>query len=169
MKNIHILKGCHFSTFLPRIIKTNELFKKSIKIKFDESCKYIIDEHSCVNKLWGFCNGLFGVHKDSWRFGWTYDINEDKINIWVYIYNSGKLTKKIIYKLDFDKEYELTIEFKKFDKTSYLINFNINSELISQYYISEFKMKKYLLELGFYFGGKSKAPHNIRIDFNRIY
>ena len=77
---LHIIKGFHYSTFLPRIYKPG--ITKTVKVKFDKSCAYNIGEKSCVNKLWGFSVGLFGVHKNSYRFGWTYE--EDKIIIWKF-------------------------------------------------------------------------------------
>ena len=165
---LHIFKNFHYSTFLPKIIKNVGGVTRSVKVKFNRSCMYTISEDSRVNKLWGFCNGLFGVHKDSWRFGWTYNTNKDKINIWSYIYNFGKLTKKRICVIDFDKEYELTLEVRKFDKTSYLVNFSVDNELMGQYYTSEFELKNYLLELGFYFGGNNRSPHKMILEFVRI-
>jgi hypothetical protein len=89
---LYILKNWHYSTFFPRICKVKGI--KTVKIKFDRSCAYNINEKSCVNKLWGFSSGLFGVHKNSYRFGWTYDSVSDKIVIWAYIYRNGKLFKE---------------------------------------------------------------------------
>jgi hypothetical protein len=65
---VRILKGFHYSTFFPKIYRFCSENKKSIRVKFDKSCVYKIDEKSCVNKLWGFSIGLFGVHKNSYRF-----------------------------------------------------------------------------------------------------
>ena len=110
---------------------------------------------------------MFGVHKNSWRFGWTYNTNEDKINIWSYIYNSNKLTKKRIYIIDFDKEYDFRMNIVKND-SSYSLNLYINNELIVQYCITDLILKHYLLELGFYFGGSTRAPHNMCLEFDRM-
>jgi hypothetical protein len=64
-------------------------------------------EKSCVNKLFGFCFG-FGVHKNSARFGWTYNKETNKIDIWCYFYNDGKLTKKSVFEFadDIDLEFD---------------------------------------------------------------
>lgn len=105
-----ILPNFHYSTFIPRIYKSNTI--RSVKIKFDKSCKYSIQERSCVNKLWGFSSGLFGVHKNSYRFGWTYDSVSDKIIIWAYIYRNGKLFKEQLTECNFDVEYTFTMEIK---------------------------------------------------------
>jgi hypothetical protein len=66
---LYILKGCHYSTFIPKFYKAKD-FNKSVYIKFSDSCLYEINEPSCVNKLWGFAYGL-GIHRNSVRFGWT--------------------------------------------------------------------------------------------------
>lgn len=151
---LHIIKGFHYSTFIPRIYKSCN--NKTVKIKFDKSCAYNIDEKSCVNKLWGFSVGLFGVHKNSYRFGWTYE--DDKIIIWTYCYINGKLHKKRLTECEFDKEYECSIELC--DKV--ILNFN---GVKSEFPIYELRT---LFELGFYFGGKTRSPHNMKIYFNRI-
>ena len=90
---LYIIKGFHYSTFFPKIYRFRSENKKSVQVKFDKSCAYKIDEKSCVNKLWGFSVGLFGVHKNSYRFGWTYE--NDKIIIWTYSYINGKLQKEM--------------------------------------------------------------------------
>ena len=155
--HVRILKGFHYSTFFPRIYRFRSENEKSIQVKFDKSCAYKISEKSCVNKLWGFSNGLFGVHKNSYRFGWTYE--NDKIIIWVYSYINGKLQKEKLTECEFDKEYQCSISIN--DKV--IFNFNgvtKEKELSST--------KNFLLELCFYFGGKTRAPKNMKIEFKRI-
>lgn len=152
-----ILPHFHYSTFIPRIYKSNTI--KSVKIKFDESCKYSIQERSCVNKLWGFSSGLFGVHKNSYRFGWTYDSVSDKIIIWAYIYRNGKLFKERLAECNFDVEYTFTMEIK--DKVTLTVG-----TIQKTYEVS--KPKFWLLELGFYFGGVTRSPHKMKINFKRI-
>ena len=152
-----ILPHFHYSTFVPRIYKSNTI--KSVKIKFDKSCKYSIQERSCVNKLWGFSSGLFGVHKNSYRFGWTYDSVSDKIIIWAYIYRNGKLFKEKLTECNFDVEYTFTMEIK--DKVTLTVG-----TIQKTYEVP--KPKSWLLELGFYFGGVTRSPHKMKINFKRI-
>lgn len=151
---LYIIKGFHYSTFLPRIYKPG--VTKTIKVKFDKSCAYNIQESSCVNKLWGFSVGLFGVHENSYRFGWTYE--NGKIIIWTYSYINGRLYKNRLTECEFDKEYECNISIH--DK----VVFNFNGV------VREAKLFKsnWLLELGFYFGGKTRSPHTMHISFERI-
>ena len=155
--HVRILKGFHYSIFFPKIYRFRSENKKSIQVKFDKSCAYKIDEKSCVNKLWGFSIGLFGVHKNSYRFGWTYE--NDKIVIWVYSYINGKLQKEKLTECEFDKEYQCSISIDN------KVIFNFNGVTKERELRST---KKFLLELGFYFGGKTKAPNNMKIEFKRI-
>ena len=155
--HVRIFKGFHYSTFFPKIYRFCSEHKKSIQVKFDKSCAYKIDEKSCVNKLWGFSIGLFGVHDNSYRFGWTYD--NDKIVIWVYSYINGKLQKEKLTECEFDKEYQCSISIN--DKVIFNFNGVTKEKQLSS-------TKKFLLELGFYFGGKTRAPKNMKIEFKRI-
>ena len=55
MKTYTIHKGCHYSNFVPRIQLLSQVNYMSQHgcIVFDESCKYEINEASCVNKICG--------------------------------------------------------------------------------------------------------------------
>lgn len=155
---LNILKGWHYSNFFPRVFLFKQPFTKSVTVKFDRSCMYSIDEKSCVNKLWGFSVGLFGVHQNSFRFGWTYNQELDTIDIWSYAYLSGRLYKKRMGSCEFNKEYTFTIVLN--DKVT----------LYFDDHIAEFQLIEWrplLLELGFYFGGNTKAPHKMNIEFNK--
>jgi hypothetical protein len=153
---LYIIKGFHYSTFIPNFYNANNGLTKKVKIRFDKSCVYNIDEKSCVNKLWGFSVGLFGVHKNSYRFGWTYE--NDKIIIWSYCYINGKLHKKQLTECEFDKEYECSIEI--YDKATLIFN-----GVKIEFPVYESGL---LMELGFYFGGETRCPNNMKINFNRI-
>ncbi len=150
-----ILKGCHYSTFLPKFHKATNL-KKSVSVSFNENCLYKIDEKSCVNKLWGFACNL-GIHKNSFRFGWTSDGN--LIYIWIYVYINGILTKQKIGSCCVNTQQVLSIEIKE-----NRVIFQINEKIVN--IISLKVCPIFFTELGFYFGGNSKAPHKMWIDFN---
>ena len=167
MKKLYILKGFHYSTFLPRFFKLNNKLSKTIKATFNKSSIYNIDEKSCVNKLWGFTNGLFGVHKNSYRFGWTYDESNEEINIWIYTYINGRLHKKLLTTVDFDNEYTYTITLEKLNEEVCKVTYNFDNKIIEEIEIPT-TLNKYSLELGFYFGGSTRAPHNMCLEFNRV-
>ena len=152
---LYILKGLHYSTFIPKFHKYKDV-KKAIRVQFNESCLYEIEEESCVNKLWGFACGL-GVHKNSFRFGWS--VVGDKIQIWSYNYTKGKLTKEKIMLCNIDTTYTFSIELKGHD-----VLFYIDNQLLKMYTLECDPV--FLTQLGFYFGGNSRAPHTMWVDFN---
>lgn len=167
MKKLYILKGFHYSTFLPKFFKLNNKLSKTVKATFNKSTIYDINEKSCVNKLWGFTNGLFGVHKNSFRFGWTYDKSNEEINIYTYTYINGRLHKKWLTTVDFDTEYQYTITLEKVNDNVCKVTYNFDNKLIEVVELPTI-INKYSLELGFYFGGSTRAPHNMNINFERI-
>lgn len=167
MAKIYILRGFHYSTFLPRFFKLNNKLSKTVKATFNKSTIYDINEKSCVNKLWGFTNGLFGVHKNSFRFGWTYDKSNEEINIYTYTYINGRLHKKWLTTVDFDTEYQYTITLEKVNDSVCKVTYNFDNKLIEVMELPTI-INKYSLELGFYFGGSTRAPHNMNINFERI-
>lgn len=158
-----IFKGFHISTFLPKFYFLNkrEEIEETYKITFNESCRYTINEKSCVNKLFGYCFGLFQVHKNSVRFGWTYSEENDKVIIWIYTYQESKLNKFKIYECEISgKEYEFSIKtsIKRQETFFYINGIEVYKTNVNIY-------SKIIATLGFYFGGKTRAPHKIKIDY----
>lgn len=172
MKTYKIYKGCHYSNFLPRIQLLSKVsyMSQSGCIVFDESCKYEIDETSCVNKLFGFCFG-FGVHKNSIRFGWTYNAATNQIYIWKYFYISGKLEKEKIFACEVGEAnfYEILVNKSNNAENEYLITLKINNKKVyplDDYYTKIQSNKCFITTLGPYFGGNTRAPHTMKIDYH---
>ena len=140
-------------------------FSQGGNIIFADNCKYEIDEKSCVNKLYGFCLGLFGVHKNSIRFGWTYNKETDNIDLWKYVYSDGKLTKKVIASCKTGEEHSYLIEGwickDENNDTVYDIRFRLDGNKIDTAIVKSNKW--FAWTLGPYFGGNTKAPHKINI------
>lgn len=131
-------------------------------VTFTDSCRYEIDEPSCVNKLFGVTHGLFGVHKNSDRFGWTYNKETDKINIWIYYYDNGNLIKKIIDSVCIGERNA----FKIYTDTERNLEFSINDNILKIH--PQGPGKKWHVLLTPYFGGNSVAPHRIEIEMKRF-
>ena len=166
MKTYTILKGCHYSNFMPCFKFLNEIIEFTGTFEFDKSCKYEINEKSCVNKLFGFCFG-FGVHKDSVRFGWTYNNDIEKILIWSYVYKNGKLHKHEIKHFDVETQHKYKIKVQRIEpieqnkRHSYNIHLYIDDDL---YDICKLSTNRLIITtLGPYFGGNTKAPHKMKI------
>ena len=157
MKKWTILKGCHYSNFIPsiRLLKEETVFTETIE--FTNSCRYYIEEASCVNKLFGFCFGLFGVHKNSARFGWKYNTSTSKIDILEYYYKDGKLIKNPVAEISIGEKIAYRIKVTKQQVTLYINNKPVST---MQFDVK----KKLLLTLGFYFGGNTRAPHTMNVN-----
>ena len=164
MKDYIIHKGCHYSNFFPRIYQAKDVMIQRKKIIFTDSCKYGIDEESCVNKLFGFCFG-FGVHENSARFGWTYNKGLNEIFILRYVYNNGHLDKKKVFTCKIGSEHAYQISAYRLingvDEKAYEIQFWIDGEEVSSVVL--FSKKHFVTTLGPYFGGNNRAPHKITI------
>ena len=162
MKTYTIPKFCHYSNFFPKFYCLNKpQIKLTWKVKFTESCKYEINEKSCVNKLFGFCFGL-GVHKNSLRFGWTYNKETNNIFIWHYDYSKGRLMKLKLYSCDINEEHEYKVILRK-QNNDYIGGLVIdgNEESAMRF---ENITSKFITTLGPYFGGETRAPHKIIIE-----
>lgn len=174
MKIYTIYKGCHYSNFIPRIqliSNVNHIAHYGC-IVFDESCKYEIDEDSCVNKLFGFCFG-FGVHKNSVRFGWTYNAPINQIYIWKYFYINGKLEKEKIFACEVGEQHFYEILVNKSNNDEYLVTLKIDNKKVyplDSEYIKMQSNKCFVTTLGPYFGGNTRAPHTMKIEYHgRVY
>ena len=171
MKTYKIYKGCHYSNFFPRIQLISQVNKllQSGNLVFDESCKYEIDESSCVNKLFGFCFG-FGVHKNSVRFGWTYNAPTNQIYIWKYFYIDGKLEKEKIFACEVDEphSYEILVNKSYNAENKYFITLKIDNQKVypvDNFYSTIKSDKCFITTLGPYFGGNTRAPHTMKIEY----
>ena len=169
MRIYKILKGWHYAkNFIPRLqlICNCNYIQQGGDMTFTDSCKYEIDEESCVNKLFGFSFGLFGVHKNSARFGWTYNSEMNEIFIWKYVYDNGKLTKEKIFSCNIGETHAYDIDAWTYDSDkkgykTYGICFKIDGKKIAETKIESNKW--FVLTLGPYFGGNTRAPHKICI------
>ena len=171
MKTYIIRKGCHYSNFFPRIQLLSQVNYLSHHgcIVFDESCKYEIDEASCVNKLFGFCFG-FGVHKNSIRFGWTYNAPTNQIYVGKYFYINGKLEKEKIFACELGEAhfYEILVDKANNAKDTYFITLKIDNKKVyplNDEYPKIRSNKCFITTLGPYFGGNTRAPHTMKIEY----
>lgn len=165
IKTYTILKGCHYSNFIPCLKFIDDEMKFQSIYSFDKSCAYSISEKSCVNKLFGFCFG-FGVHEDSVRFGWTYNEDIDKIVIWKYIYDKGILHKHNLCNISLNTEHTFTIKLRRAGAAEnyrfmYVVDLYIDGYLYDVHTLSSNKL--ILTTLGPYFGGNTRAPHKMKI------
>lgn len=143
------------------------LSKKRIafKVMFDSSCKYFIDGEDMqdINKLFGI--GYFpNHHKDSARFGWRYNENLNKIELFAYCYVNGKRISEFITTVPFNQFYVLQINI-----TSTFYSFIVKKdgfEVTTQ--VQHNNSKKFGYPLGIFFGGNQPAPKTITIEMKKL-
>lgn len=134
-------------------------------VKFDESCRYDLgnDDQFDTNKLVGI-GYLWHHHKDSARFGWRYSHEKGKIEIMAYCYVNGERIIDHLADIFIGEKYTIKIEIVK---TGYWLSVRgpgYTSEKIYRYSHN----KKLQYGLWPYFGGTSTAPHEIKIQIERV-
>jgi hypothetical protein len=159
--NYFVLKGCHYSNFIPNLFLVSNFISQGYRVTFDESCKYEIEEESCVNKLFGFCFG-FGVHHNSVRFGWTYNKETNNVFIWKYIYLNGKLQKSKIFSCEIGSIHDYNLRAVRHGNF-YDVEFIIDNKVIDR--CTVYRSCFFVTSLGLYFGGNSRAPHIIKVKY----
>jgi hypothetical protein len=170
MKTIKILKNWHYAInqlpFLPVYVKKHKTVTRIYQ--FTDSCRYSIDEPSCVNKLFGWSIGMH--HTNSVRVGWSYDNQTEMIQLWSYYYIGGKLEKKKLCQVNIDEDVKISIASSVVylhGKNTICYDIFINDRVLDMK-ITDEKIKSFGYTLETYFGGESKAPHKILIKFKKM-
>jgi len=143
--------------------------KKNItyKVKFTESTIYGLDdiENYGINKLFGLTFGLFGVHKNSARFGWR-PLSKDKISIYAYCYVNGIRQQKEIIRVKTNEYLEMSIKLKE---NKYLFRIkSLENMYSSTYEIQHDSIPKFGYVNFIYFGGKRVCPQDMTIGMEKI-
>lgn len=136
-------------------------------VKFDESCLYeVLDWEDDTNKLAGWS---YGIHtKNSIRVGWRPSrINKGRIELSLYIYDSGIRTMHTVGEVDVNKEYRIVLEV--FHKLANLYVVGIIPEERSLFEQVEVSMiPKWGYNLGCYFGGNMESPKDMKIWIKKL-
>lgn len=150
-----ILKGFHYSFGVaPKIYTTPTVLSK--QITFTDSCRYNLnsDDQLDINKLFGI--GYFpSHHHNSVRFGWRYDLKQDKIEILAYWYENKIRKNTSLFFANIGKQYEYNIYVLK--------EFHVLSVKNVVGYTVFVPSQRYGFSLSPYFGGNRQAPHTIKI------
>ncbi len=132
------------------------------RFNFASSCLYNLpynpntdeeNDNGDINKLIGFSH--LHVHRNSQRFGWNCNWNEQKINIFSYFYKNKIRNDKLLQSINTKEDIEVT---------------HILTKGLVRYYINDVFMCKNEIPkiiIGYknfsYFGGTKKAPHIMQI------
>lgn len=155
----------------------------AFKVMFDTSCKYLLpgEDQQDINKLFGIAYvpwyliplaiishwfiALFRNqhHHNSARFGWRYNENINKIEIFAYCYVDGKRISDVVAMVPFNQFVEMQIEI---GPTFYLFSVKKDQiELSTQ--VEHSNKKKWGYPLGVYFGGNQPAPKTMKVEMKK--
>ena len=193
MGTFRIKQGAHFHQ-VPPVSTLPWLGEQSMQrhVTFDESCRYgsVPYHRQDVNKLFGLSFGLpidyFGkergwvasVHNNSARFGWRWNPTNQCIELLAYVYNNG------VRNQDAQMNFPVVLQVKPGEKVWCHIGATFDHESgIPVYEFSAIapgqrggskdvlrpaKLPNYGLTHGLYFGGELTAPHEMRIQIDRV-
>jgi hypothetical protein len=156
----------HFPFLRYSFPRTFGIFKDikniELSVKFPTSCNYRHGNNDDldINKLLGVSFGIFGVHENSIRIGWN--IQDNKPSLWLYYYNYGLRYHVKLGSFDFEKEYNLNINFK--DDGMTVEGANGHSYIFIKRFFEFEEVSKYAFLLQPYFGGNRKPPHKMDIE-----
>jgi len=137
-------------------------------VKFDESCRYNLgnEDQLDVNKLVGI-GYLWSHHKDSARFGWSYNLMADGIDLWAYCYVSGRREIKHICFCEIGKEYHIVLNASSICYHLHAYE-RYSTTCLGMVTIGHNHNKNLQYRLGLYFGGNQKAPHQMKVKIEKI-
>ena len=172
---LRILKGFHYPLKLvpsfvrnigiSKVGKTNTMTRK---ITFNDDAKYHIDgvDQWDWSKLFGVFFGLFGIHRQSLRFGWRYNPTTDKIEISRLMYFDGGHTHTMdkLTEIDTNEEHTYTLSHTFHD---YCVE--VSLKIDDTVYLTVIPRPTVRLRFGtgFYFGGNQRAPQTVSVTTDR--
>lgn len=161
MKTRTILKGFHRPLSLIPACFQFFTFKERFSIKknvvFTDSCRYDLKgkDQKDWNKLFGFCLGINGIHKNSARCVWRYKPEADKIEIAAYYYIGGNRICRRLTTVKINQLINLKIVRAGRSVFFFADGFMVDDDVIGY--------DKPAWGCGLYFGGNRRAPQNITI------
>lgn len=169
-----IFKGFHFS--FPPLFWMYFGRKEFIwKVKFNSSAIYDVgSDQDDINKLFGIRFNLFDNHKNSARYGWRWNKENEQLQLMPYCYDNGVRLNTMsgeivvasipIQKVVSEKEYScgLKIYPKSYVFTVYDENLkSVGTATVAKTYVGKIGFRS-----GLYFGGNKTAPHKIKIKIH---
>lgn len=168
MKTNLILRGFHRPLLLipplmrPLLVNDVDYIIAEKRIIFTESCRYALDcgDQEDWNKLFGFCFGIFGIHRNSARAVWRYNTDNGHIEIALYTYVDGERKWHICTSVPIDTICEIRLLYMPDSHQLTLLVFGPYNGSVTKNV--SFPIKR-AYSCGLYFGGNRTAPHNIKI------
>lgn len=149
----------------PYLWYNKTIIRRHVTFSFD--CKYDLggDDQDDHNKLFGI--GYFiGIHQESARFGWRYDLQKNKFILSAYCYVNGQRITRDLCEIFATKKYLLVLiahhDFYEFS----IVQWD-NKYPLGSYTIPRWRQYKWSYPLGLYFGGNRKAPQEMNIEIKK--
>lgn len=130
---------------------------------FGESCRYNIGLKNQYdwNKLFGWCYGIGGIHRNSLRAVWRYDDVSEMIEVGLYMYVDGiRFYPLRTMKLEIGKKYHIKLENSCNTVTLRVDGYPAEKKSVT------FPTEKKVYACGLYFGGNKRAPHTMTISMD---
>lgn len=183
MSTFIIKKGKHRA----KPLRVGVYFNKNriaFKVMFDSSCKYFIDGEDMmdINKLFGIAfvpwylipfamiSSLFISlfsnlhHKDSARYGWRFNINLNKFELFSYCYVNGVRKTELITTVFLNQWFDAELVINRYN---YEFNVIKNGDEFNGI-VEKTHNKKIGYRLNPFFGGNPTAVQDTRIEMKKI-
>lgn len=144
--------------------------KKSVtrKVCFGFNCVYDLpgtDDDPDVNKIFGL--GYLWDKNNSARFGWNYNNQTAKVDLFAYYHVNGQRDFTKICEVVIGVQYLMILNIHDSSYSFSVVNLS-NGLSIGNMTISKTHKKKWSYNQGMYFGGTQKAPHDITIEIKKV-
>jgi hypothetical protein len=161
-----ISKGRHytFTNWMARFVLYSG-YDLNFKVVFTDSCRYDLpgeEDQFDVNKLYGIAWGLRGPKHNSARIGWTYNLEEGNIDLFLYTHHNGKRDIEWLGNVSLYEEAKVSLHLFS-DHVSARFNVNGSSNISITQNITSNPENKLKFRCFPYFGGNRPAPHDIKI------
>lgn len=167
MRTLFIPKGFHRPlSLIPPFLRKPEISDDYISIEkrviFPDSCRYGLDngDQDDWNKLFGFCFGVLGIHRNSARVAWRYVPESDHVELSLYTYINGERDYYICYNVPVNSICKVNLLYDRKEKRMILF---VEGKFYSSVRKEVSFPDKPVFGCGLYFGGNRRAPHNIKI------
>ena len=144
--------------------------KKSVsrKVTFGLNCVYDLEgeeDDLDVNKIFGL--GYLWNKDDSARFGWNYNNITNRVDLFAYYHVNGLRDFTKICSVSVGLQYLMILNINDQSYSFSVASISTGDEIGNHIVIKTHK-KKWSYNMGMYFGGTLKAPHDITIEINKV-
>jgi hypothetical protein len=157
-----VKKGAHY--FWPRMIGIliGNTIERLVEFNRTNSYQFASEDQLDVNKLFGI-GYPWSHHKNSARWGWNYNPENNRIRLYAYCYNRG--IRSIDYVCDVPKNVFIALKIDVFENKYVFTAMDGTNRwrVLGEASVLHSHEKKIKYILGCYFGGNNPSPHDMNI------